>query len=132
MLFFSPVPHGEVENNAGEQATLCHAQNKACGKEASHVLSDAQQGCHYAPGECECRKPYFGRGQFQGDIARYLSALAHRVMLISGLNTHFEEDVADEIQSQASKILVPGCRKSSTWFRSKDLKARAAYSYASL
>ena len=132
MLFFSPVPHGEVENDAREEATLCHTQKKACGVESSHALSDAQQGCDYAPGECECRKPYFGRGQFQGDIARYLSVLVDCVKVSIRFETHFKEYVADKIQSQAGKVLVPGCEKSSTLFRFNELKARAAYSYASL
>lgn len=46
------------------------------------------------------------------------------------LGTHFEEYVADEIQRQAGKVLVPGCGKLSTWFWSNELKARVAYSYA--
>ena len=57
MLFFSPIPHGEVEDDAGEQATLSHAEEEACDEEARQVLGHAHQGCHYAPGQCECGKP---------------------------------------------------------------------------
>ena len=77
MLFLSSVPHREVEDHAREKATFCHAQEKARGEEASHILCHAQQGCHYPPGKRECRKPYFGGGQLKSDIAWYLSGLVH-------------------------------------------------------
>lgn len=97
MLLFSPVPHRKIEHHAREETALCHAQKEACGEEASHVLGDAQQGCDYAPGECECRKPNFRRCQLEDDIAWNLVALGHHTELISWLQTHLKKDVADEV-----------------------------------
>lgn len=54
MLFFSPVPHGEVEDDAGKKATFSYTEKKTCGEEAGEVLGHAQQGCHHTPGEREC------------------------------------------------------------------------------
>ena len=107
MLFFTPVPHRKVKHHAREEATLCHAQDESCGEEASHILGHAQQGCDNAPDESECRKPNFGRGQSEDDITWYLTALVKHREPIMRLKTHFKKDVADEIQSQASQVLVP-------------------------
>ena len=82
MLFLSPVPHGEVEDDTGKEATFSHTEEKACGEEARHVLGHAQQGCHYAPDECEGRKPYFRGGQFESDVAWDLCGLVDHVKLI--------------------------------------------------
>ena len=57
MLFFSPVPHGQIKDDAREEATFSHAKKKSCDKEASHVLGDTQQGGDCAPGEGEGGKP---------------------------------------------------------------------------
>lgn len=132
MLFFSPIPHREVKHDARKESTLSHTENEARGEESSHILGDAQQRGDYAPSECECRKPHFGRCQFQNDIAWYLCESAHHAKLIVRVKTHFEEDIADEIQGQAGQVLISGWGKSSIWVTVNKLEACAAYSYASL
>ena len=68
MLFFPPVPHRQVKDNARKQPTLSQAEENSGDKEASHILGDTLQRCDYAPGEGEGGKPHFGRSQSENDI----------------------------------------------------------------
>lgn len=51
------VPHGEVEDDAGEEAALGDAEEEAGGEEAGVVLADAEESGDYAPGDHQGRQP---------------------------------------------------------------------------
>ena len=58
--------------------------------------------------------------------------LIHLAGLMIWHETHFKEDVADEIYGQTSKVLIPGCGKSSIRYIPIENRTGKAYSYANL
>ena len=68
MLFFPPVPHRQIKDDAREEPALSQAEEESRDEEASHILGDTLQGCDYTPGEGEGGKPHFGRRQFKNNI----------------------------------------------------------------
>jgi len=51
MLFVSLVPHAHIEHDAGEETTLCNAEEEADGEESGEVLGDSHQGANDTPHE---------------------------------------------------------------------------------
>ena len=92
MLLIPLIPHGQVEHHAGEQSTLSNSKRCPRGQIAGIVLDDTQEGGHDTPDQGEGGQPDARRGLFQHDVAG-----------------DFEENVADEVKSEAGEILVTGC-----------------------
>lgn len=67
--FSALVPHGQVENDAGEETRLCDAKEESSDDEAGEVVRDAEESRDDAPGEHESWKPYFRRGALEDDVA---------------------------------------------------------------
>lgn len=89
VLLVPLVPHGQVEDDTGEQTGLGDTEEEARAEVARVVLDDAQQGGDDAPDEGERGEPEARGGALEDDVAGDL-----------------EEDVADEVQRQAVEILV--------------------------
>lgn len=108
MTLISFVPHRQIVHYTREETrfsntkaahtlAVCFQQERTdCSQEsgreeARHVLRDTQQRCDDAPYDSQSRKPKFWRRALQHDVARKL-----------------EEHISDEVERQASEILIAG------------------------
>ena len=93
MLLISLVPHAQVEHGSREEPRFCHAQKEADGEESGEILSEAHECANDAPHEGESREPESRSGESEDDVTR-----------------DFEQGVANEVDGQCSKVLVPSLR----------------------